>query len=51
MKITNIPPINENVLFFVYFLNLFVYNELKENVCIIISRGKYHGRTEIRKHL
>lgn len=25
--------------FFIYFLNLFVYNELKENVCIIISRG------------
>ena len=25
--------------YFCLFLNLFVYNELKENVCIIISRG------------
>ena len=39
MKITNNYPIYENVLFFCLFLNLFVYNELKENVCIIISRG------------
>ena len=38
MKTTNKSPINENVLFFIYFLNLFVYNELEENVCIIISR-------------